>query len=175
MLGWDEITEGGTPDDAIVVGWRGTTHACAAAMKGHDVVMAPTSHTYFDNYQTEPATQPLAIGGLLTLQKVYEFEPRPPEPLPEKHHHVLGGQGQLWSEYIPTFEHLTYMAFPRACALSETLWCDKTVKNYSDFLPRIRDHQDLLLSYVSRIGPIPEISIISPQLNEPDKLSKSIS
>jgi len=157
LLGWDEITEGGTPANAVVVGWRGTEHAIKAAIAGHDVIMAPMSHTYFDHYQADPKTQPLAIGGFTTVQKAYEFDPVPPELAAGHHHRVLGGQGQLWAEYIATFDYLTYMAFPRACALAEALWLDGSQKNWPDFLSRLQQHKHLLLSRVNRIGPIPEV------------------
>jgi hexosaminidase len=156
LLGWDEITEGGTPPGAVVVGWRGTSHAAKAAIAGHDVIMAPTSHTYFDNYQSDAKTEPLAIGGPLTLEKVYDFEPVPQDLPIDVRHRVLGGQAQLWSEYIPNFEHLIYMAFPRACALAEALWLEKSQMSYGDFVLRMVSQKQPLQARIGRIGPIPE-------------------
>ena len=143
LLGWDEDHRRGHARRRG--GGRLARHrdAVKAAIAGHDVIMAPASHTYFDYYQADPITdpQPLAIGGLTTVQKAYEFDPVPAE-LPAEHcHRVLGGQGQLWTEYIGTFDHLTYMAFPRACALAETLWLDGSQKNWPDFVSRLQQHK----------------------------------
>ncbi|MBN1874764.1 MAG: beta-N-acetylhexosaminidase [Anaerolineae bacterium] len=141
LVGWDEILEGGLAENATVMSWRGTEGGVAAAMSGHDVVMAPTHSTYLDYYQSEAREQePLAIGGYLPLEKVYAFDPHC-EGIDEAHvHHVLGTQGQLWTEYIPTPEHLEYMAFPRLCALAEVAWTPAGRKDYADFLTRLHFH-----------------------------------
>lgn len=141
LVGWDEILEGGLAPGATVMSWRGKEGGIRAANMGHDVVMAPTSHTYFDYYQSQYTDQePVAIGGFLPLETVYQFEPIPEEIAPERRHHVLGAQGQLWSEYIPNPKHMEYMAFPRASALAEVVWSPADSKNYEDFLRRLRVH-----------------------------------
>lgn len=140
LIGWDEILEGGLAPGATVMSWRGKSGGIAAAQAGHDVVMAPTSHTYLDYYQGPPEKEPLAIGGMLTLETVYSWEPIPEELTPEQARHILGGQGQLWSEYLPNPRHVQYMAFPRAAALAEVLWSPKERRNYDDFLARLRKH-----------------------------------
>jgi hexosaminidase len=117
MVGWDEILEGGLPPGATVMSWRGEAGGIAAARMGHDVVMAPDTHTYFDHYQALER-EPLAIGGLTDLAKVYSYEPVPPG-LDAR---VLGSQFQLWTEYMPTPAHVEYMPFPRACAFAEVVW-----------------------------------------------------
>ena len=140
MVGWDEILQGGLAPGATVMSWRGQQGGITAANAGHDVVMAPTSHTYFDYYQGPSEKEPLAIGGNLPLEKVYGFEPVPKDIAPEKTGHVLGVQGQLWGEYISTARHLEYMAYPRAAALAEVGWSPKTAKNYENFLARLDCH-----------------------------------
>jgi hexosaminidase len=141
LLGWDEILEGGLSSNATVVSWRGCAGGIEAARQGHDVIMAANSHTYFDYYQhADTHGQPLAIGGLLTLEKVYGFEPIPPELTPEQARHILGSQGQLWSEYIDGMAHLEYMAFPRLCALAEVLWSPKETRDWPDFRQRLTGH-----------------------------------
>lgn len=140
MVGWDEILQGGLAPGATVMSWRGQQGGITAANAGHDVVMAPTSHTYFDYYQGPSDREPLAIGGDLPLEKVYGFEPIPKAIAPEKAGHVLGVQGQLWGEYISTARHLEYMAYPRAAALAEVGWSPKTSKNYENFLARLSHH-----------------------------------
>lgn len=145
LVGWDEILEGGLAPNAVVMSWRGIEGGIAAARAGHDVVMTPGSHTYFDHYQSaDTAAEPLAIGGFLPLDTVYAYEPVPPALTPEEARHVLGAQGQLWSEYIPDPKHAEYMAFPRACALAEVLWTPREEKDYPDFLRRLVPHLERL-------------------------------
>jgi len=137
LIGWDEILEGGLPPAATVMSWRGTAGGIAAAKEGHDVVMTPGSHLYLDHYQAEPAIEPLAIGGFTPLEKVYSYEPVPAELTPEEARHVLGAQGNVWTEYMTTRDHVLYMAWPRAAALAEVDWTPKEQKNYADFTRRL--------------------------------------
>ena len=143
LIGWDEILDGGLGEDATVMAWRSVEKGLEAAKGGNDVVMAPTRYTYLDYYQGKVKEEPLGIGGYLPLKKVYSFNPMLEELNPEETAHVLGTQGQLWSEYIPTPEHLEYMAFPRACALAEVAWTPQENRDYDDFLERLKT--DLLL------------------------------
>lgn len=123
LVGWDEILEGGLAEGATVMSWRGEEGGISAAQSGHDVVMAPTSHTYFDYYQAEDHDgEPLAIGGFIPLSKVYEYRPIPAALDADAARHVLGAQFQLWTEYMPTPRDVEYMAFPRACAFAEAVW-----------------------------------------------------
>jgi len=144
LVGWDEILQGGLAPGATVMSWRGEQGGIAAANAGHDVVMAPTSHTYFDYYQGSPESEPLAIGGNLPVARVYSYDPIPAEIAPDKAKHVLGVQGQLWGEYIPTAEHLDYMAYPRAAALAEVGWSAKDAKDYENFSVRLQCHLERL-------------------------------
>jgi len=138
LIGWDEILEGGLAPGATVMSWRGEDGGIAAAKAGHDVVMTPGNWTYFDHYPTRNIQdEPHAIGGYLPLQKVYEYEPVPASLTSEEARHILGVQGQLWTEYIPTPERVEYMAFPRMCALAEVIWSPKDSKNYTDFRRRL--------------------------------------
>lgn len=140
LVGWDEILEGGLAPGAVVMSWRGDKGGITAAQAGHDVIMAPTSHTYFDYYQGPAESEPLAIGGNLPLEKVYGYEPIPAALSAEQAKHVLGAQAQHWREYIPDSKHLQYMAFPRACALSEVVWSPKENRNYDLFVVRLDHH-----------------------------------
>ena len=141
LVGWDEILEGGLAPGATVMSWRGTQGGIDAARAGHDVIMAPTSHTYLDYYQSQnTAGEPLAIGGFLPLDKVYSFEPVPAELEPQYRTHILGGQGQLWTEYLPGPKQVEYMAFPRLTALAEVLWTPPERRNYRDFVGRLAVH-----------------------------------
>ena len=141
LIGWDEILQGGLAPGAAVMSWQGVKGGIAAARQGHDVVMAPTSHTYFDYYQSRPVeAEPLAIGGYLPLETVYGFDPVPAELEPEYAPHVLGAQGQLWTEYLATPKQVEYMAFPRACALAEVVWTPTASKSFPDFLGRLDVH-----------------------------------
>ena len=137
LIGWSEILEGGLAQNAAVMDWIGG--AVEAASAGHDVVMSPTTHCYFDYYQsTNRATEPRAIGGFLPLDQVYALEPVPVKLGPQYQAHILGAQGNLWTEYIPSFKHAQYMLFPRLCALAEVTWSAKASRNYADFTRRLR-------------------------------------
>ena len=137
LIGWDEILEGGLSENATVMSWRGTQGGIEAAQAGHDVIMSPTSHCYFDYYQSQYPDEPLAIGGYLPLEKVYAFEPVPGSLSPEESKHILGAQGNVWTEYIPTTQQVEYMAFPRALALAEVLWSPLSVKDFPGFQDRL--------------------------------------
>ncbi len=140
MIGWDEILEGGLAPEATVMSWRGFDGGIESARQGHDVVMSPVSHCYFDYYQANPEFEPVAIGGFTTLKKVYSFDPTPPVLNEQEAKHVLGGQGNVWTEYIPTPEHAEYMSAPRMTALAEVLWSPKEKINWHDFRERL-NHQ----------------------------------
>jgi hexosaminidase len=139
IIGWDEILEGGLAPNAAVMSWRGTEGGIAAARSGHYAVMSPGSHCYFDHYQGDPANEPLAFGGYTTLQKVYSYEPIPAELKPEEHKYILGAQGNVWTEYILTSDHVEYMAVPRMLALAEVLWTPKSKRNEADFIHRLEN------------------------------------
>ncbi len=141
MVGWDEILEGGLAPNATVMSWRGTAGGIAAARAGHDVVMAPTSHTYLDFYQSQnTAAEPIAIGGFLPLERVYSFDPMPAELEPRFAKHVLGAQAQLWTEYMKDPKKVEYMAFPRLTALAEAVWTPLARKDYADYRARLDVH-----------------------------------
>lgn len=141
LVGWDEILEGGLAPNATVMSWRGEKGGIEAAKSGHDVVMSPTDYTYFDYYSTkEIDKEPLAIGGYLPLEVVYNYEPVPKELPEESIKHILGSQGQIWTEYIPNPKQAEYMAFPRLTALAEVTWTPREQKDYNSFLERLRMH-----------------------------------
>lgn len=150
MVGWDEIIQGGLAPGAVVMSWRGQAGGITAAQSGHDVIMAPTSHTYFDYYQGPKNTEPRAIGSFISLEKTYRFEPIPAELNTEQAQHVLGGQGQLWGEYIADRKHREYMTYPRAAALSEVLWSRRENRNYEEFVIRLSEHLKRL--YVTEVN-----------------------
>jgi hexosaminidase len=144
LVGWDEILEGGMEGlapNAVVMSWRGIEGGVAAAQAGHDVVMTPTSNTYFDYYQSRnTAAEPLAIGGFLPLDSVYAYEPVPAALTPEQAAHVLGTQGQIWTEYQRNPKNVEYMVFPRLVALAEVAWTPRERKDFRDFLLRLDTH-----------------------------------
>ncbi|MCC6725756.1 MAG: family 20 glycosylhydrolase [Saprospiraceae bacterium] len=140
IIGWDEILEGGLAPNATVMSWRGTDGGIAAAKQNHDVIMTPTDFCYLDYYQSQDPNEPLAIGGYLPLDKVYSFNPDPADLTPEQLKHILGVQANLWTEYIPDFAKLTYMAYPRACAIAEIAWSPQASRNYDSFTGRLSYH-----------------------------------
>jgi len=140
LIGWDEILEGGLAPDATVMSWRGIKGGIEAAHLGHDVIMSPNTFCYFDYYQTDAPGEPLAIGGKLTVEKVYSFDPIPDELPAETHKHILGGQGNIWTEYISSLPKLRYMAYTRMLALSEVLWTPSAKKEFLPFAVRLHKH-----------------------------------
>ncbi len=145
LIGWDEILEGGLSEGAAVMSWRGMSGGKEAAEKGHEVVMTPTSHCYFDYYQSGYRGEPVAIGGYLPVEKVYQFDPVPSDLPEDKHKYIIGGQANLWTEYIPTFSHLEYMTYPRAIALAQTVWSTNKPE-YDEFESSLVYYHEELLS-----------------------------
>lgn len=143
LVGWDEILEGGLAPNATVMSWRGTAGGIAAAESGHDVVMSPTSHCYFDYYQGL-FDEPQGIGGFLPIDKVYSYEPVPAGLAPERAGHILGAQANIWTEYLTDSAQVEYMLMPRLLALSETLWSEKNLRSFADFSRRIVPQYDRL-------------------------------
>ncbi|WP_303917800.1 family 20 glycosylhydrolase [Draconibacterium sediminis] len=137
LIGWDEILEGGLDPTATIMSWRGSDPGIRAAKAGHDVVMSPTSHCYFDYYQGDPSLEPKAFGGNITLKKVYNYEPVPSELSTEEAKHIIGAQANIWTEYMPNGRHVEYMIMPRMSALSEVLWSPKDAKDWGDFSKRM--------------------------------------
>lgn len=155
LIGWSEIREGGLAQNAALMDWIGG--AVEGASEGHDVVMSPTSHCYLD-YAQSKSGEPRGIGGFIPLRKVYDFEPIPAKLKPEFHKHILGVQGNVWTEYIAAPSHMQYMAFPRACAIAEVAWTPAKDKNYADFiarLPNLLAHLDALGVSYRRLTPEP--------------------
>lgn len=144
LIGWDEILEGGLSPNAAVMSWRGEEGGIEAAKQGHYVVMSPTSYCYLDYYQSSHNSEPLAIGGFLPLEKVYKFNPVPKSLTKEETKFILGGQANLWTEYISTMNHAEYMMFPRALAIMQGLWCENK-PSYQEFLQTyLNYHEDFL-------------------------------
>lgn len=138
LIGWDEILEGGLSPNASVMSWRGFEGGIEAVKQGHAVVMSPGSHCYFDHYQSASPNEPIAIGGFTPIEKVYAFSPVPPGLTAEQEKLILGGQANLWTEYIPDMKQLEYMTYPRALALAQALW--------SVNKPAYEDFQQVLVS-----------------------------
>lgn len=144
LVGWDEILEGGLAPGATVMSWRGTEGGIRAARMNHDVIMTPTSHCYLDYKQTPEEDEPGAwFAPALGLENVYSYQPTPEELTEQQALHVLGVQGNIWTEKMPTFRQVEYMAFPRLCALSEVAWSSRE-RDYEEFLVRLSQHQKLL-------------------------------
>lgn len=145
IIGWDEILEGGIAPNATIMSWRGTEGGIYAASKGHDVIMTPESHVYLDYYQSSNVDkEPYTFGWLTDLKKVYNFDPLPAELSEDKQKHILGGQVNVWTEYMPTHENVEYMLLPRMAALAETLWSYSQEKDFNNFVHRMY-RQSLLL------------------------------
>ena len=134
IIGWDEILEGGIAPNATIMSWRGEGGGIAAARQGHDAIMTPNSHYYLDYYQSEDITnEPFGIGGYLPVEKCYSYEPAENDLTSEEKKHILGIQGNMWTEYVATEDHLQYMILPRLAALSECQWCNAENKSWERF------------------------------------------
>jgi hexosaminidase len=142
LIGWDEILEGGLAPNAAVMAWRGTAGGIAAAKAGHDVVMAPTTHTYFDYPET---TTP--------LEKVYSFEPIPEGLTAGQAAHILGAQAQMWTDGHPTEREIENLVYPRACALTEVVWSPAGPRDAANFAARVAVHAQRLAAMGVRRSP----------------------
>jgi hexosaminidase len=153
IIGWDETLEGGLAPNAAVMSWRGIEGGISAALRSHDVVMTPNTHCYFDYYQSlEYDTEPPALGGYISLDKVYEFDPCDGIPF-DNQKYILGGQGNIWTEFMPTSKQVEYMAYPRASALAEVLWSGPG-NDISNFLDRMEIHSKRLKSLGVNFRPL---------------------
>ncbi|KRD61264.1 beta-N-acetylhexosaminidase [Flavobacterium sp. Root935] len=140
VIGWDEILEGGIAPNATIMSWRSAQAGVDAVKQGHKAIMTPSSHVYFDYYQsTDAASEPLAIGGFTNIERVYSFEPIPNGLTENEKKLVIGAQANIWREYINTDAQTEYMVLPRLAALSEVVWTNADKKNYGDFLNRLSD------------------------------------
>lgn len=169
LIGWDEILEGGLDPSAAIMSWRGSGPGTKAAKAGHDVVMSPGSHCYFDHYQGDPSLEPKAWGGHTTLKKVYSYEPIPAELNAKEAKHIIGAQGNIWTEYMPDGKQVEYMIMPRMSALSEVLWSPKKSKNWGDFSQRMETQyqrfEDMGVNYARSAFQVSA----SPELNAGNK------
>lgn len=139
MIGWDETLEGGLAPNATVMSWRGEGGGIEAARQGHDVIMTPNTHLYFDYYQsTDKASEPEAIGGYIPLETVFNYNPVPKQLSAEEQKHIIGVQANLWTEYIKTYRQAEYMELPRMAALCEVQWNNDEMRNYRDFIDRLQ-------------------------------------
>jgi hexosaminidase len=132
LMGWDERLEGGIAPEATVMSWRGMQGGIEAASQKHHVVMSPNNFCYLDLYQGDPAVEPPTYG-MLRLKDVYRFDP---VPTGLSAAYILGGQGNLWTESVPTFRHAEYMLWPRSFALAEVLWSPKEKLNWQNFITK---------------------------------------
>ena len=137
IIGWDEILEGGLAPGATVMSWRGEDGGIEAARLGHDVIMTPSKFLYFDYYQGDRDKEPLAIGGLLPLEKVYSYNPIPATLSAEEKTHILGAQANVWTEYMADPRQVEYMLFPRLFALAEVVWSPQENRSYREFVGRV--------------------------------------
>lgn len=151
IIGWDEIIEGNIRTDAVVMYWRSWLDdnvALKAVKKDHQVILTPNSHFYFDYYQwPDKENEPLAIGGLSTLDSVYLYDPVPPGFNPLYRYKILGAQANVWTEYLQTPEQVEYMIFPRMLALSEVLWTEKKERDFSDFMMRLQQFEKYFIAH----------------------------
>ncbi len=133
IIGWDEILEGGLAPNATVMSWRGVSGGIEAAKMNHEVIMTPNATCYLDHYQAKDTTnEPLAIGGYTPIEEIYNYEPIPDELDGSLHKYIIGAQGNVWTEYMKTSDHVEYMVFPRIFALSEVVWAENR-PSFDDF------------------------------------------
>ena len=146
LIGWDEILDGGIAPDAVVMSWRGIEGAIAAAKAGHDAVLSPAPTLYFDNRQGATAADGPGRGHLVTLADVYAFDPAPAAiPLAQRRH-ILGLQGNLWTEHVRTEARAAAAAFPRAAAVAELGWSPAGASDFAGFVRRLAPQLGRLVS-----------------------------
>jgi len=139
IIGWDEIAEGEIAQSAVIMSWRGEEGGIAAGNLGHDVIMVPHMFMYLDYYQGDERNYEIAVGPHLPLSKVYNYDPIPQLLDVDKQHHILGLQGNVWTEYMYSENNSEYQAYPRIIAVSETGWASKENKDYDGFISRLDD------------------------------------
>lgn len=144
LIGWDEIMDGGIPKECTLLAWTGEHRAVEGVRRGHDVVLTPKKATYFDYYQGDPEAEPLAIGGLVRLEDIYDYSPMPDGLTRGEARHIIGIQAQMWSEYLISTSRVEYMAFPRLCALAEMAWRKKKKGSFAAFRKGLRLHMHRL-------------------------------
>ena len=137
IIGWDEILEGGIAPNATIMSWRGVEGGMNAAKAGHNAIMTPHAYAYLDQYQEEPETAPITIGGYNTLKKTYSYNPVPEDADTLIKQHIIGFQGNIWREYMKDNDRVDYQAFPRAMAIAETGWTLNKNKNWKSFCQRM--------------------------------------
>lgn len=143
MIGWDEILDGGASETATVMSWRGVKGGIKAANQGNQAIMTPWDVCYFDHYQGSKLFEPMAQSGFLPLEKVYAWEPISDEIEVGQRDKILGGQANLWAEYMPDYRQAEYMIYPRLLALSEVLW-SSSYRDYKNFTERLVEAQERL-------------------------------
>lgn len=139
IIGWDEILGGDISQSAVIQSWRDTKHGRIAAEAGHDVIMSPTSHCYFDYSQADEKNskyEPTLCGGYIPVEKVYAFEPCDENLSESSRPHILGVQANIWAEYLLYPNQVEYQALPRMAALAEVQWTSGK-KDYQAFLKRL--------------------------------------
>ncbi|UWY28976.1 family 20 glycosylhydrolase [Flavobacterium sp. TR2] len=156
IFGWDEILEGGLAPNAAVMSWRGESGGIHAAKLKHPVVMTPEATVYFDYNQGYSPNEPLTVGRLSTLEKVYHYNPTPVDSLNvEEQKYILGVQANLWSEYLTNAAKLNYMLYPRVFALAEIAWTEPQNKNYNHFIQNQLPYHLEKLEAASRLYKVP--------------------
>ncbi|WP_019601981.1 glycoside hydrolase family 20 protein [Teredinibacter turnerae] len=162
MIGWNEILDGGVADDATIMSWQGIKGGIAAANLGHDAIMTPFGYTYFDFFQSDSVDEPMAIHGMTTLAKAYSYDPMPEELAgTDKARHILGAQGQLWTEYQTQPRKVEYMVLPRMSALAEVTWTAQGNKDWADYAARLPD----LFARYDAMGVVASRSVYTPTIN----------
>ena len=149
LIGWDELMESDVNASATIMSWRGVEGGLAASQKGHDVIMSPTSHCYFDYYQTEDYewSEPFSFAHVVTVEKTYSLDPAPETLSAEARSHILGAQANLWTEYILSESQALYQVLPRMGALSEVQWMDPARKNFKEWVERERRLTNIYKAY----------------------------
>jgi len=171
LIGWDDILEGGLSPKATVMSWQGIKGGIEAAKQGHQVIMTPADNCYLDLYQGEPSVEPNTYA-MCRLKDSYTFNPVPSGVNPD---FIIGGQGNLWGESVPTFRQAEYMTWPRGWALAEVFWSGPAKNDWEKFWPRVEKH---FLRYdIAKINYAKSMynAIITPSFASDDSLMVSLS
>ena len=139
IIGWDEILQGGLAPNAKVMSWLGEEGGIKSAQQHHEVVMAPYPKYYLDYWQADPDSEPLAMGGPTLLRTMYDYNPVPDVLSQEERKYIIGVEGCVWTEYMPTPARVEYMAWPRMCAIAEAGWTTQG-KDWDGFTRRLETH-----------------------------------
>lgn len=136
---WHEAISTTLPTTAVVNAWGGLDTVVESLAAGYDTTISCCSHLYLDYRENEDPREPSGCSPLLSMEKLYSFEPLEPRVLAAAEGtgaKITGIQAQIWTEYLDTQEIRDYNSYPRLSAFAEIAWSQER-ENFADFTDRL--------------------------------------